>query len=140
MVESLLKKTKNLSAQNLHGNTLLHLYVIASRSEDRYDYNFLETIVKNTNHINTPNAKGNTPIFEVTSNDLLVYIKCLPKSDRDLQPSSSEFINAIISYGANVNVLNNEGESPLHIATNHGRFTDFKKAKGYYRLSIFSQK
>jgi ankyrin repeat protein len=105
-----------LSVQNLHGNTLLHLYASSSFLEDDTDFQLLETIAKNTNHINTPNSHGNTPIFEV--------IRLEQGFDKH------ELVKKIISYGANVNVLNNDGESPLHIALSQGNFKYFSTIKG----------
>jgi ankyrin repeat protein len=121
-----LENTKDMSLQNLHGNTLLHLYASTSISRDDNDFKLLETIAKNTNHINTPNSHGNTPIFEV---------------GLEKNIDKRELAMKFVSYGADVHVLNNEGESPLHIAVTQGNFNYFSKIKGneldvYFLISV----
>jgi ankyrin repeat protein len=137
VVEALLAKTKDLSAKNCHGNTLLHLFISFSINEkaDFINDKIFEYILKNTNHINTPNDNGNTPIFEVlTSYNYLIYIKCFPTGKT--KANVTKYIEKLMAYGAKVSVMNHRGDSPLHLSLSYG-FSHFVKAKGNAINMIF---
>jgi hypothetical protein len=73
LIEALLTKTTDLTVQDQEGNTLLHHYIRTAFEDHQralpspaVEYMLLDLLVQKTNQINTPNSKGETPIFEVT--------------------------------------------------------------------------
>jgi hypothetical protein len=71
LIETLLKRTNDLTVKDYYGNTLLHHYISTFfNQEDEENYSLLDLIVQKTNQINTQNSKGETPIFGVTNTNM----------------------------------------------------------------------
>ena len=64
------KATSSYNEQNRNGDTVLHLLLSSQILYSSKLWEIVHKVVENCQHINTPNNKGNTPIFEVSKHFL----------------------------------------------------------------------
>jgi len=95
VVTDLLSKNPDLEEVDASGSSLLHLAVSSAASEG-----ILQALLKSPINVNLTDSEGNTAL----------HLFCKHYKN----PRCGELVAKFIEKGANVNAVNNDGETPLH--------------------------
>ncbi|XP_046563153.1 serine/threonine-protein phosphatase 6 regulatory ankyrin repeat subunit B-like isoform X2 [Haliotis rubra] len=126
----LLLPLSDVNAQDSNGNTALHF---SSLSDEPHCHEMIQALLEKGGAVEIKNKKGETPLHYAAWNQCTVCVKLLlPVSDVNAQdsdgntalhfsslsdePHSHEVIQALLKEGANVQMQNRKGQTPLHCA------------------------
>ena len=121
MMDFLLELGADIHRQNVHGNTVVHLAARGACSE------IFDFLIKRGARIEWRNHKGNTALLEAITAGLTPYSilsgdasKRVSSSRNSIQwyerPTQADAVLALLAVGADPNVRNRDGLSPLHYA------------------------
>ena len=141
----LIKKGANIGAKNEMGETAL-MYACMDKSIHRYDeYDILnpdivKSLIKagmNINNINEVNNEGNTALLYAIYTYRWVILDAKKNSDYSYYKNKDELptfetIKLLIDNGANVNIRNKNGDTPLSLSKELPEITKLLKDAGAY--------
>ena len=113
IISLLLKSGINLNAKNIYGNSAI------SYSINTKNLKLLKHLLKIGADINILDSNGNTLVHKIV---LLTLFERLKNKELD------EIIDLLIATGINLNVKNNDGYTPLHLAVKPANDKDEKAA------------
>ena len=113
IISLLLKSGINLNAKNIYGNSAI------SYSINTKNLKLLKHLLKIGADINILDSNGNTLVHKIV---LLALFERLKNKELD------EIIDILIATGINLNVKNNDGYTPLHLAVKPANDKDEKAA------------
>ena len=137
LVDLLIKNKANVNAKDNKGNTAL-IYACRNSSSGLFDIlnpNIVNLLIRAGANINEVNKEdGNTALLYA----IYTYIEAAfywgwdkPELDNETLPTF-ETIKLLINNGANVNIRNKEGETPLSLSKGYPELNKLLKGSGAY--------
>jgi ankyrin repeat protein len=111
MISIFIQSGIQINAKNIYGNSALS-YALNTKNN-----HLIKTLLKLGGDVNISDSNGNTLIHKTV---LLALFERLKNKDLD------EIMDILLGYGANPNLKNNDGYTPLHLATKPAKDKDEK--------------
>ncbi|ELU14473.1 hypothetical protein CAPTEDRAFT_133977, partial [Capitella teleta] len=110
IVRILMDKGANVNMGDTSGTTPL-MYTIHLR-----DISIVKLFIENNADVNARAIKGSTALHN-----------CVVKKDTYLHVNAKKSMDMLIKHGADVNIADNDGITPLYLATSYGHVCAMKK-------------
>lgn len=127
LVDLLIKNKANVNAKDNEGKTALMYACYDFREYPVLNPNIVKSLIRAGANINEVN-NGNTALLLA----IYTYISGAVYNEEDFNDRTFETIRLLINNGANVNIRNKEGETPLSLSKGFPKLTKLLRDNGAY--------